>query len=129
MKNVTKPRAAVSFEDALRNLAAKLTGAPVHELPRSQEGIVQFMTDNVPSVDEMAEAITQEVISRLTQVAPSEEDPEKPEETEPPAVDGGSAETPPDIEQGDPVTTETPEEPAEAPKPKSRAKRSKSKSE
>ena len=37
MKNVTKPR-TVSFEDALRNLATKLTGTPVNELPRTQEG-------------------------------------------------------------------------------------------
>lgn len=66
MKNVVAPR-TVSFEDALRNLATKLTGTPVNELPRTQEGVVQFMAEHVPSADEMAEAITQEVIARLTQ--------------------------------------------------------------
>ena len=66
MRNVTTPR-TVSFEDALRNLASKLTGTPVKELPRTQEGVVQFMAEHVPSVDEMAEAITQEVIARLAQ--------------------------------------------------------------
>lgn len=66
MKNVTKPR-AVFFEDALRNLAAKLTGTPVNELPRTQEGVVQYMAENIPSVDELAEAVTREVIARLTQ--------------------------------------------------------------
>ena len=139
MKNVTKPRVAVSFEDALRNLAAKLTGAPVHELPRTQEGIVQFMTDNIPSVDEIAEAITQEVISRLVQAASSEdetseeteqpvqpENPEKPEEPEPPAAEGAGAETPPNSEQSAPETTEKPEEPAEKPKAKKGKKSTKS---
>ena len=65
MKNVTNPR-TVSFEDALRNLATKLTGTPANMLPRSQEGIVQYMAEHVPSVDEMADAITLEVIARLT---------------------------------------------------------------
>ena len=64
MKNVTAPR-TVSFEDALRNLAAKLTGASVNALPRTQEGVVQYMAENVPGVDELAEAVTQKVIDRL----------------------------------------------------------------
>ena len=63
-KNVITPK-SVSFEDALRNLASRLTGQPVAKLPRTQEGIVQFMAENVPSLDELAEAITMEVFARL----------------------------------------------------------------
>ena len=63
-KNIVKPR-SVSFEDALRNLASRLTGHPAADLPRTQEGVVQFMAENVPSLDEMAEAVTQEVLARL----------------------------------------------------------------
>lgn len=74
MKNaVVKPR-TVSFEDALRNLASKLTGKATNELPRTQEGIVQFMAENVPSAAEMAEAITLEVLGRLNAEAPAEPD-------------------------------------------------------
>lgn len=63
-KNVVTPK-SVSFEDALRNLASRLTGCPAAELPRTQEGVVQFMAENVPTPGEMAEAITQEVLGRL----------------------------------------------------------------
>lgn len=63
-RNIVKPK-SVSFEDALRNLASRLTGCPVSELPRTQEGVVQFMAENVPTLDEMAEAVTQEVMARL----------------------------------------------------------------
>lgn len=63
-KNIVKPK-SVSFEDALRNLASRLTGRPAADLPRTQEGVVQFMAENVPSLDEMAEAVTQEVMARL----------------------------------------------------------------
>ncbi len=63
-KNVVTPK-SVSFEDALRDLASRLTGRPAAKLPRTQEGIVQFMAENVPSFDEMAEAITMEVFARL----------------------------------------------------------------
>lgn len=63
-KNVVAPK-SVSFEDALRNLASRLTGRPAAELPRTQEGIVQFMAENVPTPDEMGEAITQEVMARI----------------------------------------------------------------
>ncbi len=63
-KNVVTPK-SVSFEDALRNLASRLTGQPVAKLPRTQEGVVQFMAENVPSLDELAEAITMEVFARL----------------------------------------------------------------
>lgn len=63
-RNIVKPK-SVSFEDALRNLASRLTGCPAAELPRTQEGVVQFMAENVPTLDEMAEAVTQEVMARL----------------------------------------------------------------
>lgn len=65
MRNITTPAKAVSFEDALRNLAAKLTGKPAASMPRTQEAVVQYMAENVPSVDELAEAITHEVMARL----------------------------------------------------------------
>ena len=65
-KNIVKPR-SVSFEDALRNLASRLTGRPAADLPRTQEGVVQYMAENVPSLDEMAEAVTQEVMARMVE--------------------------------------------------------------
>jgi hypothetical protein len=65
MQNITKPR-TVSFEEGLRNLASRLTGVAVADLPRTQEAIVQFMAENVPSVDDLAEAVTKEVMARLS---------------------------------------------------------------
>ena len=56
MRNMTIPARAVSFEDALRNLASKLTGKPASALPRTQEGVVQYMAEHIPSLDELAEA-------------------------------------------------------------------------
>lgn len=47
MRNITAPR-TVSFEEALRNLASRLTGVPASTLPRTQEGVVQFMAENLP---------------------------------------------------------------------------------
>ena len=67
MRNITAPR-TVSFEEALRNLASRLTGVPASTLPRTQVGIVQFMAENLPpaiDVDGLAEAVTAEVIARL----------------------------------------------------------------
>lgn len=66
MRNITAPR-TVSFEEALRNLASRLTGVPVSSLPRTQEGVVQFMAENLPPVDVcgLAEAVTKEVLARL----------------------------------------------------------------
>lgn len=66
MRNITAPR-TVSFEEALRNLASRLTGVPASALPRTQEGVVQFMAENLPpvNVDSLAEAVTQEVLARL----------------------------------------------------------------
>ena len=46
MRNITAPR-TVSFEEALRNLASRLTGVPASTLPRTQEGVVQFMAENL----------------------------------------------------------------------------------
>ena len=65
MRNMTTPARAVSFEDALRNLASKLTGKPASALPRTQEGVVQYMAERIPSVDELAEAVTCEVLARM----------------------------------------------------------------
>lgn len=91
MQNITKPR-TVSFEEGLRNLASRLTGKPTAELPRTQEAIVQYMAENVPSVDDLAEAITQEVMARLSaaQATPEntpENTPEKNGSDEPPVVE------------------------------------------
>ena len=63
-KNVVTPK-SVSFEDALRNLASRLTGQPAAKLPRTQEGVVPFMPECLPTADELAEAITQEALARL----------------------------------------------------------------
>lgn len=67
MRNIIAPR-TVSFEEALRNLASRLTGVSASSLPRTQEGVVQFMAENLPpaiDVDGLAEAVTAEVIARL----------------------------------------------------------------
>lgn len=48
MERIVKPIKVISFEEALRNLASRLTGTPVAELPRTQEAIVQYMAENVP---------------------------------------------------------------------------------
>lgn len=67
MRNITAPR-TVSFEEALRNLASRLTGVSASSLPRTQEGVVRFMAENLPpaiDVDGLAEAVTAEVIARL----------------------------------------------------------------
>lgn len=64
MKSITPPR-MVSFETALQNLVAKLTGQAVADLPKTQEALVQYMAENVPSVDDLAEIIIQEVLARL----------------------------------------------------------------
>lgn len=70
-KNIVKPR-TVSFEEALRNLASRLTGRPAADLPRTQEAIVQYMAENIPTpstgsvnVDALGEAVTQEVMARI----------------------------------------------------------------
>ena len=111
-KNVVTPK-SVSFEDALRNLASRLTGQPVAKLPRTQEGIVQFMAENVPSFDEMAEAITMEVFARLVKTEAEnpgsvvqQEDPDKAaqEAHDAPGTSGGTS-TPGEAEE---ANTEAP---------------------
>ena len=67
MRNITTPTKAASFEDALRNLAAKLTGKPAASLPRTQEAVVQFIADNISSVKELTDAMAVELATRLTQ--------------------------------------------------------------
>lgn len=67
MRNITTPAKAVSFEDALRNLAAKLTGRPAASLPRTQEAVVQYMAENISSVKELTDALAKELAIRLTQ--------------------------------------------------------------
>lgn len=66
MRNITTPAKAVSFEDALRNLAAKLTGKPAASLPRTQEAVVQYIADNISSVKELTDALAKELAIRLT---------------------------------------------------------------
>lgn len=77
MMRVVKP-AAVSIEDALRNLVGCLTGCSPGDLPRTQEGLVQFLAENLPSVEELTEAITQEVLARLEAPASPDQGGEEP---------------------------------------------------
>ena len=65
MRNITTPAKAVSFEDALRNLAAKLTGKPAASLPRTQEAVVQYIADNISSVKELTDALAKELAKEL----------------------------------------------------------------
>lgn len=111
-KNVVTPK-SVSFEDALRNLASRLTGQPVAKLPRTQEGVVQFMAENVPSLDELAESITMEVFARLVKTEAEnpgsvvqQEDPDKAaqEAHDAPGTSGGTS-TPGEAEE---ANTEAP---------------------
>ena len=118
MEKIVKPIKAISFEAALRNLASRLTGTPVAELPRTQEAIVQYMAENVPTpatggvnVDELAEAVTKEVLARITETSGANL-----AATEPPAaaqdgVEGaGGTSTPPAAE----TPQEAPKTPAKA---------------
>ena len=121
MRNITTPTKAVSFEDALRNLAAKLTGKPAASLPRTQEAVVQFIADNISSVKELTDAMAVELATRLTQelaeaivkevmarLSPAGS--EEPQE--------GSGDDP--EEQASPAAKTPPEEPKEAPKTRKR---------
>lgn len=77
MNPIVRPNKPLSFEDALRNLASRLTGTPVAELPRTQEAIVQYMAENVKlpeapaqeppgvDIDKLREAVMQEVMARI----------------------------------------------------------------
>lgn len=100
MRNITTPTKAVSFEDALRNLAAKLTGTPAASLPRTQEGVVQYMAERIPSVDDLAEAVTKEVMARISAPAPAEE----PQDAAPEEQASPEAETPAEEPQAAPKT-------------------------
>ena len=137
MEKIVKPIKALSFEEALRNLASRLTGTPVAELPRTQEAIVQYMAENINlpgaptqvtnenvtiqglpglDVDKMCEAITQEVLARITESMGANL-----AATEPPAAAQDSAEAAGGTST--PPAAETPQEasqtPTEAtPKPK-----------
>ena len=118
MRNITTPTKAVSFEDALRNLAAKLTGKPAASLPRTQEAVVQFIADNISSVkeltdamavelatrltQELAEAIVKEVMARLSPAA--SEEPQEPQEANPEEQASPEAETPSEEPQAAPKT-------------------------
>ena len=68
MRNITTPAKAVSFEDALRNLAAKLTGKPAASLPRTQEAVVQYIADNISSAKELTDALAKELAPSNIQV-------------------------------------------------------------
>lgn len=124
-KNVITPK-SVSFEDALRNLASRLTGQPVAKLPRTQEGIVQFMAENVPSLDELAEAITMEVFARLVKTEAEnpgsvvqQEDPDKAaqEAHDAPGTSGGTS-TPGEAERPNRSAPVAEDKPKRGSKPK-----------
>ena len=126
-KNIVRPR-SVSFEDALRHLASRLTGRPANQLPRTQEGVVQFMAENIPTPDEMVETITQKILACLEAVVPDEkesaEEPpneEKPDESPQEAADG------PDASGGTPIPGEGEEPNGEAPAAADKPKRGKPK--
>ena len=108
MRNITTPTKAVSFEDALRNLAAKLIGTPVASLPRTQEGVVQYMAERIPSVGDLAEAVTKEVMARLSPAA--SEGPQEAQEAQDAAPE----------EQASPEAETPAEEPQAAPKTRKR---------
>ena len=121
MRNITTPTKAVSFEDALRNLAAKLTGKPAASLPRTQEAVVQFIADNISSVKELTDAMAVELATRLTQelaeaivkevmARPSPAAPEEPQEDQDAAPE----------EQASPEAETPAEEPQAAPKTRKR---------
>lgn len=121
MRNITTPAKAVSFEDALRNLAAKLTGKPAASLPRTQEAVVQYIADNISSVKELTDALAKELAIRLTQelaeaIVQEVMDRLAPAASEEPQEDQDAA---PD-EQASPEAETPAEEPQAAPKTRKR---------
>lgn len=102
MRNIITPTKAVSFEDALRNLAAKLTGKPAASLPRTQEAVVQFIADNISSVKELTDAIVKEVMARLSPAA--SEEPQEDQDAAPEEQASPEAETPAEEPQAAPKT-------------------------
>lgn len=122
MRNITTPAKAVSFEDALRNLAAKLTGKPAASLPRTQEAVVQFIADNISSVKELTDAMAVELATRLTQELAEAIVKEvmarlSPAASEEPQKDQDAA---PEEEQASPEAETPAEEPQAAPKTRKR---------
>lgn len=103
MNSIVKPVKAISFEEALRNLASRLTGTPAAELPRTQEALVQYMAEHIPSLDDMAEAVTQEAIARLSETIGANMAPTEPQDG---TEDAGGASIPP--------AAETPQEAVQA---------------
>lgn len=132
-KNIVKPR-TVSFEEALRNLASRLTGRPAADLPRTQEAIVQYMAENVPApsaggvnVDALSEAVTKEVMARLVEsngVNPAATEPA--ETAQDGAENTGGTSTPPAAEQLQ-EPDQAAQEPPKPPKPKTPRKNNKAK--
>lgn len=104
MKNITVPTRTVSFEDALRNLASRLTGKPASVLPRTQEGVVQYLADTLPSVDAL-----KEVLARMAAVEP------------PTSADGSSGGT----DTQEPAETDTEADTADTEPPKGRKRKTK----
>ena len=134
-KNIVSPR-SVSFEEALRNLASRLTGRPAADLPRTQEGIVQFMAENIPTPDEMAEAIIKRILvlpctTCAFAAVPVEEesDQEPPNEKAPETPNAGKQETPGGLgaSGGTPAPGEGEEPNREVPVAADKPKRGKSK--
>lgn len=146
-KNIVKPR-TVSFEEALRNLASRLTGCPAADLPRTQEAIVQYMAENIPTpsagsvnmdalgeavtqevmarikLDELAEAVTKEVMARLVESGGANPAVTEPvQEPQDGVEEAGSTSTPPDAEP----PQEAPQTATEAPRPKAPRKTTKAK--
>lgn len=146
-KNIVAPR-TVSFEEALRNLASRLTGCPAADLPRTQEAIVQYMAENIPApstgsvnvdalgeavtqevmarikLDELAEAVTKEVMARLAESNGANLAATEPAEAvQDGAEDAGGTSTPPAAE----TPQDGPQEATEAPKPKTTRKTPKAK--
>lgn len=146
-KNIVAPR-TVSFEEALRNLASRLTGCPAADLPRTQEAIVQYMAENIPApstgsvnvdtlgeavtkevmarikLDELAEAVTKEVMARLAESNGANLAATKPAEAvQDGAEDAGGTSTPPAAE----TPQDGPQEATETPKPKTTRKTPKAK--
>jgi hypothetical protein len=122
MNIIQKPK-TVSFEDALKNLASRLTGVPAADLPRTQEGVVQYMAENIPSLSDMAESIANEVTARMVaaQIAmesvngaasEGEADPDQTPDTTAESTGEGSQES----------SEDTNNDEAQAPKKRSKAK-------
>lgn len=136
MNPIIRPHKVLSFEDALRNLASRLTGTPVAELPRTQEAIVQYMAENVKlpeapapelpgvDIDKLCEAITKEVMARTAETVGANLAATEPSVAAQDGVENaGGTSTPPAAE----TATEAPQTATEPPKPKTTRKTTKAK--